>query len=169
MNDRENSAAREKCRERALKLLTQKPHTVKQLRDKLIKKEFPLPHVTEIIDDFVRVGLLNDRQVASDYCGYMKQASPPVGRSRVKNKLYQYGVPPDVINEVLAERWDADGDEGELSRAVEAVRRKARLIKNQPDPQKTRATLYRFLANKGFSSSACSQAVAQWMASKKEI
>lgn len=149
----------ELCRERALKLVSQRPHTVHQIRTKLGAKGFVRADVDAVIDDFLRVGLLDDRRVAFDYCEFMKTASPPVGRGRVVAKLRGYGVDPDVIEQACSAVWDAGGEEDEEERAKSAAEAKLRLIRDRSDVRKVREKLYRFLTGKGFSSAVCCRAI----------
>lgn len=149
----------ERCRERALGLVSQRPHTVMQLREKLHAKGFARENADEIVNDFLRAGLLDDRRLAYDYCRYMKSASSPAGRNRIIGKLRGYGVDPELVAEAVADAWDNGGEEDEVGRAVAAARGKIRLIRDLSDPRKTREKLFRFLAAKGFDGGVCRQAV----------
>jgi regulatory protein len=149
----------EACRERALGLVARRPHTVRQLRGKLLSRKFPKDDVEAVLADFLRLGLLDDRQLAFDYCEAMKGASPPVGRSRVIAKLRHYGVDSEILEEAIADVWDGEGEDGELDRAMRAAEGKLRLVRDQSDPRKLRGKLYRFLAGKGFSGTVAGQAI----------
>jgi len=149
----------EQCRERALTLVSQRPHTRAQLRTKLLRKGFANDDIEQVVEDFIRTGLVDDRRLAFDYCQYMKSASPPVGRNRVIAKLRSYGVAPDLIQEAILAVWDAAGDDEEVKRATAAAGSKLRLIRDKSDPKKVREKLYRFLAGKGFAGAVCSRAI----------
>ncbi len=147
------------CRERALRLLEQRPHSVAQLRRKLRDRQFPTPAIATVIADFTRLGLLDDRRLAHDYCQLAKTSSSPVGRLRVLAKLHAYGIAPELAAAAVDQVWNEAGDEEEIARAAAAAQRKMRLLPASQDPRKIREKLYRFLAGKGFPASICRAAV----------
>jgi len=163
----------EKCREKALRLLDMRPHASGEIRQKLRKnRDFPPAVIEDIINDFTRLGLLNDRQFVALFCEEKKSATLPPGRFKVSLALRRKGLPADLINEVMAEVWDRhDGladDDGnldhglspELDRAIRAATPKWQSLcrRAEPSPQ-LRAKLMRFLAGRGYAGSIIRQAI----------
>lgn len=162
----------EKCREKALRLLDMRPHASGEIRLKLRKnRDFSPAVIEEIISDFTRVGLLNDRQFVAIFCEEKKSAMTPPGRYKVALALRRKGLPAELINEVMSEVWDrhdgladADGndDDGltpELARAIRAATPKWQSLcrRTEPSPQ-LRVKLMRFLAGRGYAGDIIRQA-----------
>jgi regulatory protein len=150
----------EACRETALRLLNRRPHSVAELRRKLLSRGFSAAMVDELATDFIRLKLLDDEALARGYCEFRRQESSPVGRRKIMQDLRRHGIPPEITRQVLSETWDADGDEGEFERALQAGGAKLRLLRRgqEQDPQVVRIKLCRFLAGRGFSAGICHEA-----------
>ncbi|MDQ0290871.1 regulatory protein RecX [Oligosphaera ethanolica] len=173
MMDGRDGIVSEKCREKALRLLEMRPHASGEIRLKLRKnRDFPPAVIEEIISDFTRVGLLNDRQFVALFCEEKKSAMTPPGRYKVALALRRKGLPADIINEVMAEVWDRhdgltdddgnfddDGLSPELARAIRAATPKWQSLcrRAEPSPQ-LRVKLMRFLAGRGYAGDIIRQA-----------
>ncbi|MFO7821695.1 MAG: regulatory protein RecX [Lentisphaeria bacterium] len=149
----------EACREAALRLLERKPHSAYDLRRKLFKRDFSKSVIEPVLEDFIRVGLLDDLSLARSYCESRLSASPPVGRRRVQQELRKHGIPANLAKQALEEIWDIREREEILERAEEAARRKLRLIRRDEDPRRKRDKIFRYLAGRGFSTEIIKDAV----------
>lgn len=143
----------EKCRESALRLLEQRLHSRAELDRKLRERGYPTPVRTVILADLERVGLVDDQQFAEAFIRQKLGSSRPVGRQRILLDLRRRGVPAELAENTYAEIAAEDGDDdSELERARAAAERKwASLVRSGREYQKARASLYRFLASRGFS------------------
>ncbi len=149
----------EACREKALSLLEQRPHSRRELTLKLIRRDYP-PHLVEaLLDDFERAGLLDDLAFARLYVAMKLDSTRPVGRHRLQMELDKRGLCREIAARAIAEQLDGDaGDESrELDLATAAGRRKLQGIRGPLDRQKKRERVYRFLAGRGFPSSVCAE------------
>ncbi|MCF7854357.1 MAG: recombination regulator RecX [Candidatus Pacebacteria bacterium] len=155
----------EECREKALRLLDQRPHSVRNLRGKLRKRSFSADVIDRVIREFQRLGLLDDEALARDYCVFKRAGSRPIGRRRMMQDLHRHGIDREVAENVLRDVWDDDGEEGELQRALAAGEGKVRLMQSEDDPRKARAKLCGFLARRGFSPAVCMAAAKELMGS----
>lgn len=147
------------CLQRAMDLLSRAPHSTADLRRKLRQRKFDGGTVQTTIEELERLKLLDDRVVARDYCAFKRDGHPPIGRARIMAELKRHGIPSPIIQEVLADVWDADGDAGERERAIAVARLKRRALRPDEDPRKQQAKLYRFLASRGFPAAICRDAV----------
>ena len=143
----------EACREAGLRLLTLRAHSRAELQRKLRSRSFPIAHITPILDDFERVGLLDDRAFSRLYAEERMSSSRPVGRRRVEQELRKRGVGSEEVVEVLGEIWDC-GD-AEFERALAAGQKKWGTIRDRSDPRKAQAKVIRFLAGRGFAMDVC--------------
>lgn len=148
-----SSESLELCREKALRLLENSPHSVRGLKQKLYKAgKFTSKDIQTVIDDLLKAKLLDDRQFAETAIDYLKTTG--IGRFKAIFKLKNKGVPQDIIQEAMEKRWDM-ADDGDSERAVVVAKQKWRSLqskKDWPDIKKLQAVA-RFLAGRGFSPS----------------
>ena len=144
-----SSESLEQCREKALRLLENSPHSVTGLKRKLFNSQkFSSQEISTILADLLKAGLLDDRQFAEDYVQYLKSTS--IGRYKAVFKLKGKGVPQDIINDVMERLWNDNDDD--TVRAFDAAKRKWDSLqsKDQPMVKKLQA-IARFLVSRGFS------------------
>lgn len=144
-----SSESLEQCREKALRLLENSPHSVAGLKRKLFNaKKFSSQEIFTILADLMKAGLLDDRQFAEDYVQYLKSTS--IGRYKATFKLKGKGIPQDIINDVMERLWNDNDDD--TVRALDAAKRKWDSLqsKDQPMVKKLQA-IARFLVSRGFS------------------
>ncbi len=129
-----SSESLELCREKALRLLENSPHSVRGLKQKLFNAgKFTTQDIQTVIDDYI---------------DYLKTTG--IGRFKAIFKLKSKGVPQNIVKEAMEKYWGMD--ESDAERAAEAARIKWRSLKNKkdwPDVKKLQAVA-RFLANRGF-------------------
>jgi regulatory protein len=143
----------EKCRESALRLLDSRMHSHAELDRKLRQREFPRVLREVILTDLERVGLVDDRMFAEAFVREKLTSSRPVGARRILLDLRRRGIADELAREALAEAAEEEDGDAELNRAKQAAERKwASLMRSKREFQKARASLYRFLASRGFDS-----------------
>ena len=151
-----SSESLELCREKALRLLENSPHSVRGLKQKLFNAgKFTAQDIQTVIDDLLKAGLLDDAMFAANYIDYLKTTG--IGRFKAIFKLKSKGVPQNIVKEAMEKYWGMD--ESDAERAAEAARIKWRSLKNKkdwPDVKKLQAVA-RFLAGRGFSPSVIRQ------------
>lgn len=148
-----SSESLESCREKALRLLENSPHTVRGLKQKLYKTgKFMSKDIQTVIDDLLKAKLLDDRQYAETAIDYLKTTG--IGRFKAIFKLKTKGVPQDIIQETMEKLWETKEGE-DLNRAATVAKQKWQSLqskKDWPDIKKLQAVA-RFLAGRGFSPS----------------
>jgi regulatory protein len=138
----------------ALRLLTRRPHSRRELIDKLMAREFRYPAVLAVIGECEKRGYLNDRQMAEDYA--VELAARGHGDFKIKLKMRAKGLPAALIEEELA----GLGETSPASeRALQSLERKMPALNREPDPRKRREKAYRFLASRGFDGEAIRNAI----------
>lgn len=153
----------EECREKALKILEMRPHSVAELRRKLQnKRKFSAEHIETILADFLQVGLLDDRDFARTCCDTLKGAAP-IGRRRAQQKLLAHGLHPDLVKQTLDDCWtSSEPDDSDEARALQAARQKWRSLKRQKRLLlQKRQSLARFLVSRGFPLDIMSRILAR--------
>ncbi len=86
----------------ALKYLKFKPRTVFELKNYLLKKEYPLEAIEKAIDKLTKQGYLNDLSYCKSYLN-MKIMTSNNGPGKIKKELLKRGVSADYIDEAMNE------------------------------------------------------------------
>lgn len=130
----------ERAAERALDLLSYRPRSEAEIRERLAERYDPAT-ATEVLERLRRSGLVNDREFAQYWVQSRLQYNPR-GAVALRQELYQKGVDESAIEEALAEY---DEEEAAI-RAAQTARRKLRGL--PPDTFRRRLTDY--LLRRGF-------------------
>jgi len=128
-----------------LRWLGRRPRTVAETRDQLRKQGFEESSAESRIEEWTRLGYLDDRGLAYTYLSARSQRRLE-GRRRLARELCHRGVPEDLVEEVLGEAVD---DEAERRHLRVLVERKI-AADGPPDGPRTYARLVRFLSRRGF-------------------
>ena len=128
----------------AFDILARRLHSKVELSNKL-KKKFWNCDSEDIIEECVRLNLLDDEYFAKCYIDELKSRGK--GRYQIISSLKQKGIAQDLIDELKEDIGNVDD---EKERAEEAARKKMRLLSKQP-VIKQKEKLIRHLLSKGFS------------------
>lgn len=132
----------EKVRQRALRLLTRRDHSVYELTQKLLDKDCDPHDVKVILGDLERAGLINETRFAENYSHYRRKKG--FGPRRISKELAAKGVPETVIAEqvqITDNAWLIE------IRTIWRKQFKGRL----PSDHASYARQMRFLYNRGFT------------------
>jgi regulatory protein len=86
----------------ALRLLGQRSYTTRNLRQKLLRKEFPAEETESLIERLAENGLLDDRKFALSFARSRLTTSSASPR-RVRQLLMQKGINSAIADEAVAE------------------------------------------------------------------
>ncbi|WP_437968170.1 regulatory protein RecX [Sorangium sp. So ce260] len=138
----------QKTYERALRLLSFRARSARELEKRLLEKGEPREHVTSAIARLCANGLLNDARFAE-----AKARSGIVGkprsRRRIEQDLARKGVARDVADAAIRQVMTDEGTD-ELAVAERAARKKLRSL-SRLEPMEQRQKLYAFLARQGYA------------------
>lgn len=133
----------------ALRFLSHRPRTAKEIRDKLREREFSEPDIKQTIESLERVGLLNDTEFARMYVRDALSAKP-VGENLLKRKLLLFGVDKTIIDEVLLEAFaDVNADASAMDAARKFLKKSVATRKTS-DKAQLQNRLANFLSRRGF-------------------
>ncbi|WP_432663397.1 regulatory protein RecX [Wukongibacter baidiensis] len=138
------SEEQKKANEYAVKLLSYRPRSQKEIEDKMKQKGYDAEMIDKTIKWLREYNLINDEDFAKEY---ILSKSKKYGSRRIKMELGRKGVNEEVINEILDEEIDYDK---EYSIALECAKKKMKAYKGDE-----RNAIYRKLASylqrRGFS------------------
>ncbi len=132
---------------RALDLLAARPYSVRDLRRKLIQKEYPTDEVEAAVTRLTEAGLLDDSRYALAYAR-SKIVSAGASKRRVRQELARKGVESAVATEAV-EQVIID-EEVDTAATVRRVARRKLITMGDLEPLVLRRRLYAFLARKGY-------------------
>ena len=124
----------------AMKFLSYRMRTEKELRDKLREKEVPGDCIENAVERLKEIGYLNDREFADLYAQELLQK---YGRRIAVQKLMQKGVPRRIAEEAAE---DIGQEESVVDGYVARLKQKYR----NEDPGKAKQKMIRALMAKGF-------------------
>lgn len=138
----------EKAKAAALRLLSGRAYTRKEIRDKLVKREFDASAIETTMADLDRLGLVDDRHFAKRFVDERLRLKP-CGRVLLKQNLRRRGVPVEIIDEALEEAFDVVDTK---AMAYDVLSARARRYKGL-EKDKALNRMYGFLGRRGFDGS----------------
>jgi regulatory protein len=148
------SVDRSKLKERAIRLLSIRPRSEKELKEKLRQKGAGVKLVEGVLSELREKELINDEKFAYSWVE-SRMLNKPMGKFLLKRELKGKGVRAEIIERVIAENYQ---QEDELELATKLLQRKARRFKDTDD-LKTKKRMTDFLLRRGFSYEVVRQAV----------
>ncbi|MEE8575147.1 MAG: regulatory protein RecX [Thermodesulfobacteriota bacterium] len=149
MTDRESQKPKTSVKAAALRLLSFRARSERELTDRLKEKSFDISEIRSTVDSLISSGLINDEEFARS-----------VAASRVRNKFWgskkiaydltKKGIARELINKAISE-VSAGGEEATARKALGKWLRFSGL--KMPLKEKNRDRGMRHLASKGFPSS----------------
>ncbi|MCJ7497076.1 MAG: RecX family transcriptional regulator [candidate division Zixibacteria bacterium] len=141
------SEVKKESKDAALKFLSYRMRSEKEVRDKLKKKEFAQDVIEEVIEDLRRVNLIDDYSFASAFVRD-KISNKPQGKILLKQELWKKGIKEETIEKVLKEYFE-DEDE-ELNLAKKLLEKRKKRYENL-DKNVAKRRMMSFLLRRGFS------------------
>ena len=144
-----------KCLNSSLKLVQSRMYTARELTKKLSLKGFSEEAISYVVSELQYYGYVDDFEYARMYVEETKQKYGPM---KLKQKLFEKGVPSDLIEDVLSNIDDSDT-------VVALLRTKMRrnAIMQEDVPK-----ILRFLAQRGFSYDKSKKAIDTYMEEMNE-
>jgi regulatory protein len=144
--EHQSNELRRKTFERAVKLLTAKPRSVAELRERLLRgKGASEEIVNTVISRLEEYGYLNDERFAFSYATY-KVKQKPIGRRRLERDLKFKKVASKVTDEVLEMVYAETSEEQLIDRAIAKRLR----LRGRPKSRPEAKSLFDHLLRQGF-------------------
>ena len=137
-------------------ILARRMYTRKEIRDKLVEREYVDEIVQDVIATMERYGYVNDTAYAEEWIR-SRMRSKPKGKIALRQELARKGVHKSIIENALDEAFD---ESRESDMALELARRKVRSYSKE-EPAVARRKLQSFLLRRGFGFEAVKNAIEQ--------
>jgi len=134
-------------RDKALNLIARRPHTRRELMQKLMARGAESEVALEIVTEFVKLGYVIETEIAEDAVRLAKQKQ--IGKSFIKQKLLARGLPEAVVEDEIDRQVD---EESEFEAAISFAHKKMRIMEGLAPHIKERR-LGGALSRRGFNSS----------------
>ena len=139
--------ARRKTFDRAVNLLTYKPRSVKELRTRLMEKEWTNSTIVEeVIKKLESYGYLDDAQFAKNFAA-AKIRQKPIGKRVLQQKLAMKKLDKETVAEAIEKAFEETPESEIIDRAIEKRLR----VKGRPTERADVKKFYDFLLRQGFS------------------
>jgi regulatory protein len=139
--------SRQRTFDRAVNLLTYKPRSIKELRERLLEKDWTNAEIVdEIIEKLKFYGYLNDAQFAKSFAASQIRQKP-VGKRVLKQKLAQKKLDRETVEEAVEKALEETPEEEIIERAIAKRLR----LKGKPETREDAKKFYDYLLRQGFS------------------
>ncbi len=138
------------AKQHSLRYLSYRRRSEKELRTKLLEKEFDPSTVDSVITHLQETGYINDTEFSKAFV-HDTQLRKPSGRKLLQQKLRLKGIATDVITSILNEEVS---EENEKTLALEEARKVIKRFttsRKAVEQQKQQQRLAQHLARRGFS------------------
>lgn len=152
-----------KCDQRALKILTGRAHSIGELKQKLLRKDFQKDNIDTVLKKYKRLGYLDDNQYAYRLAEKIIE-SKPSGKAYVLSYLQRKLIPRHIA-EQTADMLFSKLDLNQL--AEKALERKMNQFE-QLELEDARQKAYNYLSRRGFSYEASKNAFEKLLKTNSE-
>ena len=142
--DQVNKKEFSKARNKAFKLLSYRERTIKEIEDRLSKKDFEADVIKAVVDFLLEKDYLNEERFAEMWIRSRKKHHPR-GRKLIYKELKNKGVNQRLINNALNEHL-SNQEELEMAEYL-----KDKWLRRRTEEDSSSYKLKNYLANKGFS------------------
>lgn len=132
------------ARNKAFKLLSYRERTIKEIKDRLRKKEYKEEVIAEVVDYLLENDYLNEDRFAEMWIRSRKKHHPR-GKKLIYKELRIKGVDDKIINSAL-NQYLSDQEELEMAEYL-----KDKWLRRRTDEDSSSYKLKNYLANKGFN------------------
>lgn len=132
--------------DRAVNLLTYKPRSVRELRERLLEKVWTDHEIVEeVIEKLKKYNYLNDEQFARDFAA-SRIRQKPIGKRRLRLDLMKKKLDKETIDKALTEVFEESPEVEIIDRAIAKRLR----IKGIPEEQSDKKKFFDHLLRLGF-------------------
>ncbi len=142
------------AKQKALRFLNYRMRSEKEVRTKLIEKEFHLKTIDQVLEYLRSLDFINDIKFAKAFINDF-QIKKPAGKRLLQQKLRQKGISNSIIQDILGKVDDSIENKSALEAAKKQLK-KYRMSRKKIEPMKQQQQIVRFLQNRGFTWSIIS-------------
>jgi regulatory protein len=149
-----NQSTDKKCLNVALRLLGRRDHSRAELVAKLNQRGFEAQPIAQAIFECERLRYLDDARFCSNYAAYLRRKG--YGLLRIVPMLEKKGLADALVTITVGEHLNHSNQVDDCRRVLD---KKMRMEEHWGTHITARARLYRYLLNRGFSSTVIGEAL----------
>jgi regulatory protein len=134
----------------ALRFLSHRPRTQREIRDRLREEECEDAVIAETLGELERTGLINDRAFAEAFIRDQSLRRPS-GSRLLRQKLLLLGVERAIVDDVLGATAGGAGEREAAQQAAEKLLRRAPAPRTPEESRKLRERIAGTLVRRGFT------------------
>ena len=139
--------SKERTMNRAANLLAAKPRSIRELRERLLEKEWTNGAIVdEVLEKLKEYDYVNDEQFARMFAA-SKLRQKPVGKRRLKQTLSQKKLDKETIEQAIEKVYENTPED----EVIEIAIKKRLRIKGKPETREDSKKFYDHLMRQGFS------------------
>jgi len=139
--------ARQKTFDRAVNLLTYKARSIKELRERLLEKDWTTEQIVdEVIEKLKSYGYLNDEVFAKSLASSQLRQKP-IGKRLLQQKLSQKKLDKETVENALEKAFEETPEDELIDRAIAKRLR----LKGKPTTREDAKKFYDYLLRQGFA------------------
>ncbi|MET0753305.1 MAG: RecX family transcriptional regulator [Pyrinomonadaceae bacterium] len=139
--------SRRRTFDRAVNLLTYKPRSIKELRERLLEKDWTNSAIVDgVIEKLKEYNYLNDAQFAKSFAASQIRQKP-IGKRVLKMKLANKKLDKETVEAAVEKILEEMPEEEIIERAIEKRLR----LKGKPETREDAKKFYDYLLRQGFS------------------
>ncbi|MGI9056058.1 MAG: regulatory protein RecX [Pyrinomonadaceae bacterium] len=139
--------SKERTMNRAVRLLAAKPRSVKELRERLLEKEWTISAIVdEVLEKLKEYNYLDDEQFARTFAS-SKLRQKPVGKRLLKQTLSQKKLDKETVEQAIEKVYENTPEDEVIELAI----KKRLRIKGKPETREDSKKFYDHLMRQGFS------------------
>lgn len=139
--------SKERTMHRAVRLLAAKPRSIKELRERLLEKEWTnAAIVDEVLEKLKEYNYVNDDQFAKSFAS-SKLRQKPVGKRRLQQTLSQKKLEKETVEKAIEKVYENTPETDVIERAIKKRLRQ----KGKPETREDTKKFYDYLMRQGFS------------------
>jgi regulatory protein len=139
----------------ALRFLSYRQRSEKEIRDKLRSKNISDINIDKIITTLKELNYINDEQFVRLFIG-SSLSKKPIGRRLISIKLLKKGIKKDIIEKVLTENYN---EEKELEKLNELLCKYIKKVRAKSEIEKKRKC-YQYLMSRGFENELINRVIS---------
>ena len=143
----------QKAKEFVFRLLKNRHHSEKEIRDKLEKRKFNTSVIEETIGYFKKITLIDDRTFTKHWIA--SRLAKPFGMNRIQFELETKGISKKIFEEEKQNTLAQYKEDEIVTRLAKRQREKYSHI----DRMKIKQRVYGYLSRRGFNSQAITKAI----------
>lgn len=139
--------SKERTMNRAVRLLAAKPRSIRELRERLLEKEWTNGAIVdEVLEKLKEYDYVNDEQFAKSLAS-SKLRQKPLGRRRLRQSLSQKKLDKETVEQAIEQVYENMPEDEVIERAIKKRLRQ----KGKPEAREDVKKFYDYLMRQGFS------------------